>query len=134
MFSSHFCISKRKVLLLKIGDSCCTFGFSDVDLGRFSAKKLLQTATKVKLISKPAPNRIFNPFPANICILKLFFLMIFAVKMSVDNKTMGYSISLNVNVGNHFNSLFLAEFEFQNSNVGRKVEKKCKYMSMLFLK
>ena len=31
---------RKKVLLLKIGDSCCTFGFSDVDLGRFSAKNV----------------------------------------------------------------------------------------------
>ena len=31
---------------------------------------------------------------------------------------MAYWISLNFNVPNHFNSPFLAESEFQNSNVG----------------
>ena len=49
MFSSHFCISKRKVLLLKIGDSCCTFRFSDVDLGRFSAKNCSRQLLKSNL-------------------------------------------------------------------------------------
>ena len=50
----------------------------------------------------------------------MFFLMIFAVKMSLNNT---YGL-LNVNIlefqCNHFNSLFLAESELQNSNVGGK--------------
>ena len=31
---------EKKVLLLKIGDSCCTYEFSDVDLGKFFCKNV----------------------------------------------------------------------------------------------
>ena len=37
------------------------------------------------LIWELAPTRIFKLFPANIWILKFFFLMVFATKMILDN-------------------------------------------------
>ena len=41
--------------------------------------------TKVVLIWELALRQIFKLFPANIWILKLFFLMVFAIKMTLDN-------------------------------------------------
>ena len=60
----------------------------------------------------------FNEFPAKIWIFKLFFLMVFAIKMLLDN-TYGLP-NLFEFKSNHFNSLFQAEYEFKNSKFGGK--------------
>ena len=78
----------------------------------------MQSITKVVLISKPALRHDFIVFPANIWIFKFFFLMVFALKMILDN-TYGLLNLLEV-YWYHFNILVLAESEFKNSNVGGK--------------
>ena len=98
--------------------------FPKLNFLRDSSPLWLTSTTKVELISKPAPTHIFKQFPTNIWISKFFVLMIFAVKMRLE--PMGYWISLNFNVI-FFNSLFVVESEFQNSNVGgKKLENLCR--------
>ena len=41
--------------------------------------------TKVVIIWKTAPTQIFKLFPANIWILEVFFLMIFAIKLILND-------------------------------------------------
>ena len=57
-------------------------------------------------------------FPAKIWIFKFFFLMVFVIKMLLDN-TYGLP-NLFEFKSNHFNSLFKAEYESKNSNFGGK--------------
>ena len=74
--------------------------------------------SKVELIWRPALNQEFTGFPAKIWIFKLFFLMVFGIKMLLDN---AYGLlNLLEFKCNYFNSLFQAESEFKNSNFGRK--------------
>ena len=80
---------------------------------------MVENSKGALLIWELAPAQIFNLFPANIWILKFFFLTIFTIKMSFE-LLVCYWISMNLNVGNHFDILFLAESQFQNSNVGGK--------------
>ena len=62
--------------------------------------------------------RQVNVFPANIWISKLFFLMVFAIKMILDN-TYGLPNLFEFKI-NQFNTLFQAEYQFKNSNFGGK--------------
>ena len=61
----------------------------------------------------------FKLFPANIWIFKLVFLIVLVIKMLLD-----YTYELlnlfEFKCSNHFDSIFLAEFEFKNSNIGGK--------------
>ena len=105
--------------------------FPKLNFLRDSSPLWLTSTTKVELISKPAPTHIFKQFPTNIWISKFFVLMIFAVKMRLE--PMGYWISLNFNVI-FFNSLFVVESEFQNSNVGGKKHEnlcRCRFWNIL---
>ena len=62
---------------------------------------------KVELIWEPALNQEFTGFPAKIWIFKFFFLMVFAIKMFLNN---AYGLlNLLEFTCNHFNSLFQAE-------------------------
>ena len=62
--------------------------------------------------------KYFKLFPANIWIFKFFFLVVFAIKMLLDNT---YALlNLLEFKCNHFNSLFLTESESKYSNVGGK--------------
>ena len=60
----------------------------------------------------------FKLFPANIWIFKLFFLMVFTIKMLLVN-IYGLLNLLEFQC-DHFSSLFQAEYQFQISNVGGK--------------
>ena len=86
----------------------------------------VEEITKVELISKPAQTRIFNLFPAIIWILKLIFTLKW---VQITSKS--YWISLNFNVIILIASIFLAESEFQNSNVGGKQIEKSVSMPVL---
>ena len=57
-------------------------------------------------------------FPPKFEIFKFFFLMVFAIKMLLDN-TYGLPNFFEFK-SNHFKSLFQAEYEFENSNFGGK--------------
>ena len=61
---------KKEILDFELS-SCINFCYKIKILFYF------KSCTKVKLISKSAPTQIFNVFPGNFWILKLFFLMIF---------------------------------------------------------
>ena len=65
---------------------------------------------KVKVFWEPALNQELAGFSANIWIFKFCFLMVFAIKMLLDN-TYG-SLNLFEFNCNHFTSLFQAESEF----------------------
>ena len=60
----------------------------------------------------------FKLFPANIWILNFCFFIVFAIKMLLD-KPYGLLNLLELKC-DHFSSLFQAESQFQNSNVGGK--------------
>ena len=79
---------------------------------------IMVVVTKVEIIWEPACNHDFNVFPANIWIFKFFFLLVFAIKMLLDN-TYGLPNPFECK-SNHFNSLFQAEYAFKNSNFGGK--------------
>ena len=75
---------------------------------------------KVELIWEPALNQQFTGFPAKIWIFKLFLIMVFAIKVLLNN---AYGLlNLLEFICNHFNGLFQAESEseFKNSNFGGK--------------
>ena len=74
--------------------------------------------SKVVLIWEPEWRHDFNVFPAKFWIFKFFFLMIFAIKMLLDN-IYGLLNLFEFKI-NHFNSLVQAKSEFKNSNFGGK--------------
>ena len=76
------------------------------------------TTTKVKFFSDLELRNKFKLFPTNILIFKFFFLIVFAIKMLLD-KPYGLLNLLEFKC-DHFSSLFQAESQFQNSNVGKK--------------
>ena len=78
----------------------------------------LSFSTKVKVSSESESGHKFKFFPANIWIFKLVFHIVFAIKMLLDY-TSGLLNFLEFKC-NHYNSLFLAEYEFKNSIVGGK--------------
>ena len=73
---------------------------------------------KVVLIWEHEWRQDFNVFPAKIWIFIFFFLVVFAIKMLLDN-TYGLP-NLFEFKSYHFNSFFQAESEFKNSNFGGK--------------
>ena len=81
-------------------------------------EELWTIGTKVKLIWEPALNQEFTGFPTNIWIFKFFFLLVFAIKMLLDNNY-GLMNLLEFKC-DYFTCLLLAESQFQNSNVGGK--------------
>ena len=85
-----------------------------------SRTRLFETRyiTKVILIWEHEWRQDFNVFPAKVWIFKIFFLVVFAINMLLDN-TYGLP-NLFEFKSNHFNSFFQAESEFKNSNFGRK--------------
>ena len=78
----------------------------------------MNNPTKVVLIWEPEWRHDFNVFPAKFWIFKFFFLMIFAIKMLLDN-IYGLLNLFEFKI-NHFNSLVQAKSEFKNSNFGGK--------------
>ena len=74
--------------------------------------------SKGNSISKPTWNLDINVFPAKIWNFKIIFLIVFAIKMLLDN-TYGLPNLFDFK-RNHFNSLFQAEYQFKNSNFGGK--------------
>ena len=89
-----------------------------IDMTWLHVDKCVYLYTKVELIWEPALNQQLTGFPANIWIFKLFFLMVFAIKMLLNNS---YGLlNLLEFVCNHFDSLFQAGYEFKNSNFGGK--------------
>ena len=65
---------------------------------------------KVELIWKPALNQEYTGFPAKIWISKCYFLMVFAIKMLLDN---AYGLlNLLEFKCNHFDIIFQAESEY----------------------
>ena len=114
-------VQKMKKSLVQLGfNPLLTKGhFQKPQKNRLSITSMyISLPSKVVIIWDLALTQIFNLFPANIWILKWFFLVIFAIKMSLDN-TYGLLNILEF-LCNNFNSLFLVESEFLNSNVGGK--------------
>ena len=88
---------------------------------RWKVKKLLRLKefTKVEVSSESESGHEFKFFPTNIWIFKFIFLIVFTIKMLLDYTSTALLNLLEFKC-NHYNSLFLAESEFKNSNVGGK--------------
>ena len=73
---------------------------------------------KVVVISDLRSRNEFKLFPSNIWIFKFFILIVFAIKMLLDKP---YRLLNPLEFKyDHFRSLFQAESQYQNSNVGLK--------------
>ena len=73
---------------------------------------------KVEFSSDLELRNEFKLVPANIWIFKFFIFIVFAIKMLLDKlHVLLYLLEFEYD---HFRSIFKAESQFQNSNVGGK--------------